>query len=90
MSMLSEGRPTRQEENLNMTDDAAITTHTGNRALMVDEPLIFEIGSPDRSGVDLPEAPQDCPKARWSVIIPASVARIMRLMSACSRSAAAR
>jgi len=25
---------------------------------MVDEPLIFEIGSPDRSGVDLPEAAQ--------------------------------
>ena len=24
---------------------------------MVDEPLIFEIGSPERSGVDLPEAP---------------------------------
>lgn len=58
MSMLSEGRPTRQEENLQMTDDGSITTHTGNRALMVDEPLIFEIGSSDRSGVDLPETPQ--------------------------------
>ncbi len=58
MNMLSEGRPTRQEENLIMPDRNAVTTHTGNRALMVDEPLIFEIGSPDRSGVDLPDAPQ--------------------------------
>ena len=58
MSMLAEGRPTKQEENLTMPAQDAITTHTGNRALMVDEPLIFETGSPDRSGVDLPEAPQ--------------------------------
>ena len=58
MSMLAEGRPTKQEANLIMPDQNAVTTHTGNRALMVDEPLIFEIGSPDRSGVDLPEAPQ--------------------------------
>ena len=27
-------------------------THTGNRALMLEEPLLFEIGSFDRSGVD--------------------------------------
>ena len=27
-------------------------TFTGNRALMLEEPLIFEIGSPDRTGVD--------------------------------------
>ena len=58
MNMLSEGRPTKQEENLTMPKQDAITTHTGNRALMVDEPLIFETGSPDRSGVDLPEAPK--------------------------------
>ncbi|MGD9811497.1 MAG: aminomethyl-transferring glycine dehydrogenase subunit GcvPB [Sphingobium sp.] len=31
-------------------------TETGNRALMLEEPLIFEIGSNDRTGVDLPEA----------------------------------
>jgi len=56
--MLSEGRPTKQEENLIMPDSTEPQTFTGNRALMVDEPLIFEIGSPDRSGVDLPEAAQ--------------------------------
>ncbi|WP_424428677.1 aminomethyl-transferring glycine dehydrogenase subunit GcvPB, partial [Parasphingorhabdus sp.] len=58
MNMLAEGRPTRQDENLVMPDQNVITTHTGNRALMVDEPLIFEIGSADRSGVDFPDAPQ--------------------------------
>ncbi|MFT5330421.1 MAG: glycine dehydrogenase subunit 2 [Parasphingorhabdus sp.] len=58
MNMLAEGRPTKQEADLTMPDQDTITTHTGNRALMVDEPLIFEIGSSDRSGVDLPEAPQ--------------------------------
>ena len=35
--------------------DAA--TFTGNRALMLDEALIFEIGSTERTGVDLPDAP---------------------------------
>lgn len=32
-------------------------TFTGNRALMLDEALIFEIGSLDRTGVDFAEAP---------------------------------
>jgi len=107
MTMLSEGHPTKQEDNLTMPDSTEPKTFTGNRALMVDEPLIFEIGSPDRSGVDLPEAPQveaasvvstarrrspfpASPKPKWSAITPASAARITRLMSACSRSAAAR
>ncbi|SIO10635.1 glycine dehydrogenase subunit 2 [Parasphingorhabdus marina DSM 22363] len=57
MNMLSEGRPTRQDENINTGANSAPQTHTGNRALIVDEPLIFETGSPDRSGVDLPDAP---------------------------------
>ncbi|WP_188235670.1 aminomethyl-transferring glycine dehydrogenase subunit GcvPB [Sphingopyxis sp. LK2115] len=35
-------------------DDAA--TFTGNRALMLDEPLIFEIGSTETTGVDFDEA----------------------------------
>lgn len=30
----------------------AIQTFTGNRALQLEEPLLFELGSPDRSGVD--------------------------------------
>ncbi len=58
MSMVAEGRATRQEENLIMAETDQATTFTGNRALMVDEPLIFERGSPGRSGVDLPAAPE--------------------------------
>lgn len=30
-------------------------THTGNRALMLEEPLLFEIGHAETTGVDLPE-----------------------------------
>ena len=33
-------------------------TFTGNRALMLEEPLLFEIGSTDRTGVDFEEAPK--------------------------------
>jgi glycine dehydrogenase subunit 2 len=33
-------------------------TFTGNRALMLEEPLLFEIGATDRTGVDLPEPPK--------------------------------
>src|SRR4051812_29756397 len=33
-------------------------TVTGNRALMLEEPLIFEIGSTDQTGVDFADAPQ--------------------------------
>ncbi len=58
MTMLAKGRPTKQEENLIMPEQTGTETHTGNRALMVDEPLIFETGSPERSGVDLPKAPE--------------------------------
>jgi glycine dehydrogenase subunit 2 len=32
-------------------------TITGNRGLMIEEPLLFEQGAPGRSGVDLPDAP---------------------------------
>ncbi len=32
-------------------------TFTGNRGLSIEEPLIFEIGSPETSGVDFEEAP---------------------------------
>ena len=31
------------------------TTVTGNRALMLEEPLLFEIGSTEQTGVDFPE-----------------------------------
>jgi glycine dehydrogenase subunit 2 len=33
-------------------------TVTGNRGLMIEEPLLFEQGEPGRTGVDLPEAPK--------------------------------
>ena len=56
MSMNNQGRPTRP------VDDAAVSsamaTSTGNRALMLEEALIFEIGDKGRTGVDLPEAPK--------------------------------
>jgi glycine dehydrogenase subunit 2 len=37
---------------------AAQTTFTGNRALMLEEALIFEIGSDETTGVDIDEAPK--------------------------------
>ncbi|HZA02853.1 MAG TPA: aminomethyl-transferring glycine dehydrogenase subunit GcvPB, partial [Hyphomicrobiaceae bacterium] len=48
--MKTRGRPagastTRMEE----------ATFTGNRGLRIEEPLIFEIGSATKTGVDLPE-----------------------------------
>ncbi|HLZ77969.1 MAG TPA: aminomethyl-transferring glycine dehydrogenase subunit GcvPB, partial [Sphingomonas sp.] len=36
----------------------AAPTFTGNKALMLEEPLLFEIGGSDRTGVDLPDAPK--------------------------------
>ena len=37
--------------------DAATRTFTANRGLQIEEPLLFEIGRHDVTGVDLPEAP---------------------------------
>ncbi len=37
---------------------AAPATFTGNKALMLEEALLFEIGAIDRTGVDLPEPPK--------------------------------
>jgi glycine dehydrogenase subunit 2 len=39
-------------------DSAAPATYTGNKALMLEEPLLFEIGATDRTGVDLPVPPK--------------------------------
>ncbi|MGF1457348.1 MAG: aminomethyl-transferring glycine dehydrogenase subunit GcvPB [Alphaproteobacteria bacterium] len=51
--MNRQGRPTRPE------DDAAagpvFATTSGNRGLMQEEPVLFEIGRRDHCGVDLPE-----------------------------------
>ena len=56
MTMLKEGRPTAPTP----VEDAhmAPATATGNRALMLEEKLIFEIGSTDTTGVDFADAPQ--------------------------------
>jgi glycine cleavage system P protein (glycine dehydrogenase) subunit 2 len=52
--MLNEqGRPTRPA----VTEDAVAKTFTGNRGLQIEEPLIFETGRNEVTGVDLPEAP---------------------------------
>jgi glycine dehydrogenase subunit 2 len=50
MSMNREGRVTRPEA----ANGDAVRTWTGNRALMLEEPLIFEIGDTETTGVDLP------------------------------------
>jgi glycine dehydrogenase subunit 2 len=46
----------KPEMSVNAAD--APPTHTGNRALMLDEALIFEIGSSESCGVDIADAPQ--------------------------------
>ncbi len=38
------------------TEGAGIQTHSGHRGLQMEEPLIFELGSPGRKGVDYPDA----------------------------------
>ena len=51
MSMLSTGRPTRPDATVS-TD--AHATLTGGEGLLQHEPLIFELGGWDKTGVDLP------------------------------------
>jgi glycine dehydrogenase subunit 2 len=53
MAMNDVGRPTR----LVAGTGAVAETFTGNKALMLEEPLLFERGSLDTSGVDLPPVP---------------------------------
>ena len=42
-----------------VTGDGESPTTTGNRALMLEEPLIFEIGRTGTTGVDLPPVPEN-------------------------------
>ncbi|MEQ8964238.1 MAG: aminomethyl-transferring glycine dehydrogenase subunit GcvPB [Azospirillaceae bacterium] len=44
------------------TDTVEAETLSGHRGLDVDEALIFEMDSPGKTGVDLPEAPRDRPR----------------------------
>jgi glycine dehydrogenase subunit 2 len=48
------GRPTTPTA----PNTAPAETFTGNRALQIEEPLLFEMGRLDVSGVDLPDAPK--------------------------------
>jgi glycine dehydrogenase subunit 2 len=55
MSMNREGRPTRPESSEGST---SIDTFTGNRALMLEEPLIFEMDEAAGTGVDFASPPK--------------------------------
>ena len=46
------GRPSRLDLGLVAGTGAVVDTFTGNRALMLEEPLLFERGAADGSGVD--------------------------------------
>ncbi|MBN9010917.1 MAG: aminomethyl-transferring glycine dehydrogenase subunit GcvPB, partial [Rhizobiales bacterium] len=50
----SEGRPTAPAAASAVEEK----TFTGNRGLQIEEPLIFETGREDVTGVDLPEPPK--------------------------------
>ncbi len=52
--MMGHDRPTRPANDVAGSDAPSFT---GNRALMLEEPLIFEKGSPERCGVDLEDVP---------------------------------
>ena len=56
MTMNTVGRPTRPEGSAANT---GFTSLTGARGLLQDEPLIFELGGWDKTGVDLDEAEHD-------------------------------
>ena len=51
----SQGRIARPSE---QAQASPVETWTGNRALQIEEALIFEQDSPGRCGVDLPESPR--------------------------------
>jgi glycine dehydrogenase subunit 2 len=51
MAVNTQGRPTRPAESA----PSETKTFTGNRGLDIEEPLLFEIGRPETSGVDIDE-----------------------------------
>ena len=61
--MNEQGRPTAPVTAV--TEDAA-NTFTGNRALQMEEPLIFETGRYDVTGVDLPQEARSAERATGS------------------------
>jgi glycine dehydrogenase subunit 2 len=53
--MLTEGRPTTPAATSNAGE---MQTFTANRGLQIEEPLIFEVGRAEVTGVDLPDIPE--------------------------------
>jgi len=51
----NQGRPTRPQAGASEPSGAKRPTFTGNRGLQLEEPLIFEVGRTDITGVDLAE-----------------------------------
>ena len=60
MNMMREGRPTTPVAMENA--DTMPATFTGNRGLMLDEALLFELGDAQTTGVDLDPAPSVTPR----------------------------
>jgi glycine dehydrogenase subunit 2 len=58
MSMNTQGRPTQAVA----AGNDEIVTFTGNRALDLQEALIFELGAANRTGVDVPPSPKVAPR----------------------------
>jgi len=59
MNMMREGRPTTP---VAVENEAMPATFTGNRGLMLDEPLLFELGDAQTTGVDLGALPPVAPR----------------------------
>lgn len=55
MSMNRQGRKTQPEEK--GLASKSHETHSGNRGLQIEEPLLFELGNTQTTGVDLPDVP---------------------------------
>jgi glycine dehydrogenase subunit 2 len=64
MSMVNVGRPSRPDAS---AADITHKTLTGGRGLLQDEPLIFELGGWDKTGVDLPEPDLHDADADWDL-----------------------
>ena len=58
MSMANVGRQTRPETSPSQANDVDATL-TGGRGLLQDEPLLFDLGGWDKTGVDLPGTEED-------------------------------
>ncbi len=59
MSMNTQGRPTAPK--VDAAQDGSFESFSGHRGLRMDEPLIFEIGSLNRTGVDFDDIDLDTP-----------------------------